>query len=157
MSECVLGLVGATCAGSSVIWHTHSEPLRWMCPPRLTRCIACVLAVVWCDSVLQPGKSAWAMTKDCALAWTGAVDTALDECRETDSECVMFDSNREKCGEYSLLGWQPTGLVVAFWRVWYLLIVLVDTVPSDCDEPTSCLGWVVSPQVARARPLHPPR
>ena len=41
---------------------------------------------------------AWAMTKDCAVAWPGTADTAMDECRELSPECVMFDTNRGKCG-----------------------------------------------------------
>ena len=39
------------------------------------------------------------MTKDCTVAWPGgAAATTLSECREFEAECVVFDTNREKCG-----------------------------------------------------------
>ena len=45
------------------------------------------------------GEAAWAMTKDCTVAWPGRAEaTALSECREFVPECVIFDTNREKCG-----------------------------------------------------------
>ena len=47
----------------------------------------------------QPRKTAWAMSKDCTVAWPGAVDTAVEECRGMKADCVMFDTNREKCGK----------------------------------------------------------
>jgi len=45
------------------------------------------------------GEAAWAMTKDCTVAWPGGADaTALSECREFAAECVIFDTGRAKCG-----------------------------------------------------------
>ena len=39
------------------------------------------------------------MTKDCSVVWPGGADAkALSECREFAAECVIFDSNRAKCG-----------------------------------------------------------
>ena len=45
------------------------------------------------------GEAAWAMTKDCTVAWpSGADAAALIECRELAAECVIFDTGRAKCG-----------------------------------------------------------
>ena len=52
----------------------------------------------WDKYCAGTGAMAWAMTKDCTIAWPGPADTALEECRDFDSECVIFDTNREKCG-----------------------------------------------------------
>ena len=43
------------------------------------------------------GSAGWAMTKDCAVAWSSALSVVLQECRGLNAGCVLFDSNRTKC------------------------------------------------------------
>ena len=42
----------------------------------------------WNTYCAETGDKAWAMTKDCGVAWPGTVATALADCRGIADECV---------------------------------------------------------------------
>ena len=53
----------------------------------------------WGTYCASAGEATWAMTKDCTVAWQGGAEaTALADCRDFADECVVYDTDREKCG-----------------------------------------------------------